>query len=390
MSAFDSAMFPLVDLQAVANPQNTWVALMVHVKPGSGEISAALETVFGSAEALALLAPLDCIIPIPDVLALSDSLLALLPPARSIFMLPAPILSDLTVIDKCKALSEVGYRFIVDGAIPVGMILPPVLRVLAYDGSQGNPVVAQVSPAIHPHFAYRIDTPERHAQCATAGFGWFNGRHALCPPAATPSDGTSRKRLLSLLGMVARDAESREIEQLMKQDPALSYNLLKLVNAAAFALPSPVTSFGQAINLLGRRQLQRWLQLLLYARQEDDGVANPLLSIAAVRAAQMETLCRQQGGDRDQQDKAFMVGVFSLLHLLLGMPTADIVAALNLPKDVSDALLERRGRLGSILSLVEMPSPDMDAVYRGESDPRAWWASLLQAHQWAIQVNRNF
>jgi EAL and modified HD-GYP domain-containing signal transduction protein len=384
-------MFPLVDLQAVANPQHAWVALMVHVKPGSGELSTALETIFGSAEALTLLAPLDCIIPIPDLAAASDALLALLQPERTIFQLPVELLGDMAAVDKCKALSELGYRFIVDGAITAGMILPPALRVLAFDASQQTQALAPVSPAQQPHFAYKVDTPARYAQCVAAGFGWFNGRHALCPPeAAAPHDGTSRKRLLSLLGMVARDAESREIEQLMKQDPALSYNLLKLVNAAAFALPSPVTSFGQAINLLGRRQLQRWLQLLLYARQEDDGVVNPLLSIAAVRAAQMETLCRQQGGDRDQQDKAFMVGVFSLLHLLLGMPTSDIVAALSLPDDVSAALLERQGRLGAILSLVETPSPDIDTVYRGESDPRAWWASLLQAHQWAIQVNRNF
>jgi EAL and modified HD-GYP domain-containing signal transduction protein len=384
-------MFPLVDLQAVANPEHAWVALMVHVKPGNGELSTALETVFGSAETLTLLAPLDCIIPIPDLAAASDAVLALLQPSRTIFQIPANILGDIAIVDKCKALSDLGYRFVVDGAIPVGMILPPALRVLAFDAGQSDAIVAPVSPGQQPHFAYNVDSIARHAQCAAAGYGWFNGRHALSPAeTTTPHDGTSRKRLLSLLGMVARDAESREIEQMMKQDPALSYNLLKLVNAAAFALPSPVTSFGQAINLLGRRQLQRWLQLLLYARQEDDGVANPLLSIAAVRAAQMETLCRQQGGDRDQQDKAFMVGVFSLLHLLLGMPTSDIVAALSLPADVSSALLERRGRLGAILSLVETPSPDIDTVYRGESDPRAWWASLLQAHQWAIQVNRNF
>jgi EAL and modified HD-GYP domain-containing signal transduction protein len=74
---------------------------------------------------------------------------------------------------------------------------------------------------------------------------------------------------------------------------------------------------------------------------------------------------------------------------LLGMPVGDIVAALSLPPEVAQALLERKGRLGAILSLVEQPAPDLATLYRGETDPRSWWSSLLQAHQWAIQVNRN-
>jgi EAL and modified HD-GYP domain-containing signal transduction protein len=151
-------------------------------------------------------------------------------------------------------------------------------------------------------------------------------RAASARTTATLGDGTSRKRLLALLGLLARDADSRELEVLLKQDPALAYHLLKLVNSAAFALSSPIHSFGQAINVLGRRQLQRWLQLLLYARQQDDGLANPLLPLAAVRAHDGR-LAKALGWDRDQQDMAFVAGVFSLLDVLLAMPMTEIVAA---------------------------------------------------------------
>jgi EAL and modified HD-GYP domain-containing signal transduction protein len=143
---------------------------------------------------------------------------------------------------------------------------------------------------------------------------------------------------------------------LLKQDPALAYHLLKLVNSAAFALSSPIHSFGQAINVLGRRQLQRWLQLLLYARQQDDGLANPLLPLAAVRASMMEELAKSLEGDRDQQDMAF-VAVFSLLDVLLAMPMTEIVAALSLDLDVVRALLDRAGRWATCSSWSSSTTP---------------------------------
>ena len=215
-------------------------------------------------------------------------------------------------------------------------------------------------------------------------------RVALHPaPNVKPHDGTSRKRLLALLGLLARDAESRELEHLLKQDPALSYHLLKLVNSAAFALSTQITSFGQAINLLGRRQLQRWLQLLLYARQQPDGMANPLLPLAALRAAQLECLCKLRGGERDEQDIAFMTGVFSLLDVLFGMSMEDIVGALGLAPAAAEALLLRQGRLGEQLSMVEQRLPAPAQLAALGISKQQWWQSQLHAFHWAIQVGRN-
>ena len=207
------------------------------------------------------------------------------------------------------------------------------------------------------------------------------GDFARHPDNDNAGDGTSRKRLLALLDLLARDADTRELEVLLKQDPSLSYHLLKLVNSAAFALSSPVHSFSQAINVLGRRQLQRWLQLLLYARQQDDGLSNPLLPLAAVRAAQMEALVRAQGGDRDQQDMAFVAGVFSLLDVLLGMAMTEIVAALSLDLDVVMALLDRGGPLGQLLKLVE--GHDRVALEQAGLDAERF-AESIEAIDWKM------
>jgi EAL and modified HD-GYP domain-containing signal transduction protein len=235
-----------------------------------------------------------------------------------------------------------------------------------------------------------VNTTDRLQQCALAGFGWFSGAYPIQPQAGVDADdGTTRKRLLSLLGLVAADAGTCELETLLKQDPALSFQLLKVVNSAAFARGGPITSFAQAIGVLGRRQLQRWLQLLLYARQREDGLPNPLLPVAALRAAQMESLCKQRGGDRDEQDIAFLVGVFSLLDVLLGIPMDEIVAALKLAPDTAAALQQRSGPLGRMLKLVETPAPTLAALREADIAPNRWWQSQLHAYHWAIQVSRN-
>jgi EAL and modified HD-GYP domain-containing signal transduction protein len=160
------------------------------------------------------------------------------------------------------------------------------------------------------------------------------------------------------------------------------------VNSAAFAVSTQITSFNQAISLLGRRQLQRWLQLLLYARQQADGLPNLLLPLAARRGAQLEALCKNSGAERDECDLAFMTGVFSLLDRLLHMPMTDIVAELCLPQHVSDALLGRSGILGQWLRLTET-DPSREALGAAGVTPADWWNSQLHAYHWAIQVGRN-
>jgi len=169
----------------------------------------------------------------------------------------------------------------------------------------------------------------------------------------------------------------------------LAYQLLKLVNSAAFAPAAPVTSFAQAIGLLGRRQLQRWLQLLLFACPRHDGLPNALLPIAALRAAQMASLCALGGGTLEAQDAAFMVGAFSLLDVLLQRPMADIVASLNLPVGSGEALSARQGHLGQWLTLVATPAPLARALRAADIAPSHWWRSQLHAYHWAIQVSRS-
>jgi EAL and modified HD-GYP domain-containing signal transduction protein len=341
---------------------------------------------FGTPDLLAAIAPLDCVLPLESAAVLTPSLCKLLPRNRVMIVLPAASLASDSDARRAVELVEEGYRVLVDGAA-TGVKLPLALRSTAHDCALGAPPV--VSPLFGPHLAYNVDSAGQYGDCESLGYDWFSGRYPQhMPQPESGHDGTSRRRLLALLGLLARDADTRELEQSLKQDPALSFHLLKLVNSAAFTVGTEITGFSQAIAVLGRRQLQRWLQLLLYARQRADGPPNLLLPLAALRGAQLEELCRRDGGDRDAQDLAFMCGAFSLLDRLFDTGMEEIIGSLRLPQNVLDALLRREGKLGERLRLVE-GSPASGDLARAGIDHEGWWHSQLHAAHWAIQVSRN-
>jgi len=385
MSA-DRLHFPLVDLHFVADAQNDWVALTMRVH-SPGPADTALHAVFDAADVFDAIAPLDCVLLLDSAAVLSPSLLKLLPASRTVLAIDAAALDNEGEPAHLAALHALGYRILLDGAVPPGVTAPATIRSASLDCSAGAPAPGSLAPLFAPHLARFVGTGVRHAEAAAAGFTWFSGDYPMHPaPTHAPDDGTSRRRLLALLGLLARDADTWELEELMKQDPALCFHLLKLVNSAAFALAQPIASFSQAIAILGRRQMQRWLQLLLYARPDPDSLPNLLLPLAAQRGAQLEELCRDAGGDRAAQDIAFMAGVFSLLDRLFAMPMAEVVRTLRLPDDVCEALLRRAGRLGRLLHFVEITPTSLETTAIGHD---AWWRSQLHAYRWAIQVSRH-
>ena len=218
---------------------------------------------------------------------------------------------------------------------------------------------------------------------------------AMTPqPAPTTHTGPAAAVMLKLLSQVTGDADTRDIESTLKQDPQLSLQLLRLVNSAAFAPSSRIASFSQAITLLGRRQLQRWLQLLLFARGPSAEQANPLLTQAAMRAALMEALAKAGGGSREMADEAYMVGMFSLLEQLFGKPLATVIGSLQLDPPIAEALLEYKGKLGQLLKLVEVSdrTPDIDIAAVAEAleaagvDHAVWCASQITALRWTLQL----
>jgi len=183
---------------------------------------------------------------------------------------------------------------------------------------------------------------------------WLAGRWFMTSGGQSGStQSTSRVLELKLLQLVANEADTRDIEAVFRQDPVLSYHLLRLVNSIGMGINRNISSFSQAILILGRQQLKRWLNLMLFSANRNDRRSALLLAHVTVRARAMELLAKAAGFDRQMQEQAFMAGMFSLLGTLFAMPLEMILVPLNLSKPLMTALLASEGDLGHMLKAID-------------------------------------
>lgn len=231
-----------------------------------------------------------------------------------------------------------------------------------------------------------LDEPPMAEALIHLGGTWY--WQAPRKPAGAGS--ASRALALQLLQLIAVDADTREIEAILRRDPAMSYHLLRLVNSLQMG-GRQVTSFAQAIMILGRRQLQRWLNLMLFAARADDPRAPMLMARVAVRARGMELLARVAGFDKATQESAFMVGMFSLLGVLFGMPLVEVLQPLKLDAATSAALLREQGPLGRLLAVLlamergDTLAPGIDPVLAIDGDFDCA-ALQIEAHDWMLDA----
>ena len=200
---------------------------------------------------------------------------------------------------------------------------------------------------------------------------WIVGPWYLQPhPTPPPAQVASRQRALALLQLVTADADTHDIEDVFRQDAHLSYQLLRLVNSVAFGARREVASFRQAILMLGRQQLKRWLNLLLFTAREGDERGGLLMAHVSLRARGMELMAQVAGLDKSVQDQAFMAGMFSMLGVLFGRPLGDLLQPLQLTEDLRSGLLDHAGAIGQLLTAWEALE-SLDPQRTGPS-----WAAL--------------
>jgi EAL and modified HD-GYP domain-containing signal transduction protein len=320
-------------------------------------------------------------------LLLSD-MIELLPQDKVVIELLETIRVDNRIVSRCRDLKAMGFSLALDdfGGDPQFEPLLDIVEVVKFDLPQmGQEALEKYVSHIKRWpvklLAEKVEDIDQAMHCKGLGFDLFQGYYFARPVVLSGKrPDASKLALLKLVGLILGNAETHEIEQAFKRDPSLSYNLLRLVNSVAVGARHKISSLKQAIVTLGRQQLQRWLNLLLFVNQSGD-MQNPLLELAATRGKLMELLAvAQSERDKDHRDRAFMTGIMSLLDTLLGIPMEEVVKQVNLASDVENALLRHEGELGNLLLLViKMEQNDFNTAEGLLADMQLSLDHLMQA-----------
>lgn len=221
----------------------------------------------------------------------------------------------------------------------------------------------------------------RHA--IEIGVDWCLGGFAATLDIDRRSDtlDAGRQSLADIINLLRRQADVAEIVAAAKRDAAIALRLLEMANSPLSGATTPIASVQQALLLLGREPVYRWVVLSLYRAGGDDTRNETLLELALNRARFME----QVAGavlDRPGCDELFLVGMVSLLDCLLGMPMPQLLNRISVPDKVRDVLLDSSGPYAKYLLLAL-------AVEKGRVEQQATLAASLGIPVTAVEAAKS-
>jgi c-di-GMP-related signal transduction protein len=281
-----------------------------------------------------------------------------LPRDRVVLELLEDIEADEEVVNSVKRLSEQGYSIALDDFIYHESLQPLVqladivkIDIMAMSRDE----IREHVQALRQHplrlLAEKVETQEEHDYCMELGFDYFQG-YFFAQPKVIRGQRLPNNRL-AILKLLSRlqdpEITSKQLEELIAQDVAFSYRILRYVNSAAYAPPRKIESIHQAVVRLGLQTIKTWTTLL--AMSQVDNKPAELVVTAMIRGKMAEEMARALNAE--QPDSFFTVGLFSALDALMDNSMEEILTQLPLADHIADALLHKGGGLhGEVLNCV--------------------------------------
>lgn len=298
--------------------------------------------------------------------ALTEQLVAVLPPSMTVLQIPQSLPMNPKLIAACRDLYQAGFRFaladFVWDAAPHPLIdlvkyikvdfshLDPLGHERLRQSMKGTQVIMMAS---------QVHTQQAYKEARAEGFSLFQGVY-FCNPEIVRSTKVpaNRQSHIEILRQLFRDPlDLRTLCPLVQRDAALVYRVLRLVNSPICAIRQPVNSIEAAIVILGENTFRRIATLAIQCEINADQPPE-ILNVALLRARFCELAARSCGLDASEQ---YLVGMLSLLPAMLHVPMEAIAPELPLRPEICAALLGESTRERCLLGWIELHEKNLFA-----------------------------
>jgi EAL and modified HD-GYP domain-containing signal transduction protein len=321
--------------------------------------------------------------------------ITLLPRDRVVIEVLEDVIADEKTLEACGRLRRAGYLIALDDYVPTAdsnRLLPfaDMVKVdfLNTDAASQASIAGDMRRRRIKLVAEKVETREQFQYAMSLGYHYFQG-YFFCKPETLslhdiPCSKLSYIHALSIANRYVFAVD--ELEKAILREPSLCYRLLRYLNSAAFGL-FPVRSIRHALTLLGQREVQKWVSIVVAISIAGDQ-PNELISSALTRARSCETLAATTGGDTCG---AFMVGLISLMDAILDCPMKVLISQLPLSSECKEALQGEENSLGKMLQLAVCCErgawQEVTSIAFERSLPEdAIWDIYRQARQWSSEI----
>jgi len=324
----------------------------------------------------------------------------LLDPSRFTIEMLETVECDPETIAACTALRAKGFTLALDD-FAAGDEYAPFLAladvvkidVMSTPEPEIRALVKRLAPLNIKLLAEKVDSAAMYMLCRELGFALFQGYYFSKPEIVhrkdLPAEALGIARLMNRIS--DGKTHDRELEQEFRADPGLSYKLLRIVNSAA-AGGSGIESIQQAIRLVGRAQLHRWLALMFASSAPRKTGVEAELVLSAIERARLCEMMAQRSGRSAAAASLFMTGLLSRFDAILGVSMEDLLQRVRVAPEVEAALLREEGPYTPFLTLatsyasgdwvqaIELGSRMglMDEMPEWTAEASAWARKILQ------------
>jgi EAL and modified HD-GYP domain-containing signal transduction protein len=325
--------------------------------------------------------------------ALTEALVNVLPPTRTVLEVLESLEPTPELIEACRKLKSNGFLIALDDftwrpELEPLVELADLIKVdfTLSDAEERRWMIRRLHNRNIAWLAEKVETQQEYEQAVKEGFTLFQGYY-FCRPVLLKNRKVPANRLsqIEILQMLRGDLVNlRELSKLVERDASLTYRLLRLVNSPVCAMRQEVRSVETALLAVGEDAFRR-IATLAITREMNVGQPAELLRMAFVRGRFCELMTTETGLDPTEQ---YLLGMLSLLPAMLRIPMKELAPALPLRNEIQQALQGADVPEGKVLNWLEQHEQgnwnacDRIVSYAGLSKERLA-RSYAQALVWA-------